>query len=128
MASEAEGSAGRSIGFGLRGRCPRCGKGGLFDGFLQVADRCPVCGLGFGGQDAGDGPAVFGIFVLGFGVAGLAGVVEYLFSPPLWLHMVLWAPLILGGGLLMLRPLKGLMIAIQYRFRSVDDPQQPGAT
>jgi len=51
-----------------------------------------------------------------------------LFSPPLWLHMVLWAPLILGGGLLMLRPLKGLMIAIQYRFRSVDDPQQPGAT
>lgn len=128
MTSEAEGSAARSLGFGLRGRCPRCGKGGLFDGFLGVADRCPICALGFGGHDAGDGPAVFGIFILGFGVVGLAGIVEYLFSPPLWLHMALWTPLILGGGLLMLRPLKGLMIAIQYRYRSIDDPEQPGAT
>jgi uncharacterized protein (DUF983 family) len=122
---EAEGYALRSLGFGLRGRCPRCGRGPLFEGFLTVAECCPVCGLRFGGHDAGDGPAVFGIFVLAFGVVGLAGFVEYLFSPPMWLHMLLWTPLIVGGGLLLLRPLKGLTIATQHRFRSVEDPERP---
>jgi uncharacterized protein (DUF983 family) len=124
----AQGSAARSLGFGLRGRCPRCGQGGLFEGFLQVTDHCPVCGLHFGGHDAGDGPAVFGIFILTFVVVGLAGLVEHLFSPPLWLHVVLWTPLIVGGGLLLLRPLKGLTVAIQYRVRSVEDPERPGGT
>jgi uncharacterized protein (DUF983 family) len=126
--SEAEGNTLRSLSFGLRGRCPRCGRGGLFEGFLSVADRCPACGLGFGGHDAGDGPAVFGIFILAFGVVGIAGLVEYLLSPPMWLHMLLWTPLIVGGGLLLLRPLKGLTIAIQYRFRSVEEPERPGGT
>jgi uncharacterized protein (DUF983 family) len=118
----------RSLAFGLRGRCPRCGQGPLFSGFLTVTPSCPVCQLSFAGHDAGDGPAVFGIFILGFGVAGLAALVEYLFAPALWVHFVLWLPLILGGGLLLLRPLKGLTIAIQHRVRSVEDPERPGAT
>ncbi len=124
----AQGSTARSLGFGLRGLCPRCGKGGLFEGFLQVTQRCPVCGLDFVGHDAGDGPAVFGIFILTFVVVGLAGLVEHLFSPPMWLHMLLWTPLIVGGGLLLLRPLKGLTIAIQHRVRSVEAPERPGAS
>lgn len=119
---------GRALGFGLRGRCPRCGVGPLFTGLLTVADGCGHCGLRFGGHDAGDGPAVFAIFILGFGIVGLAGVVEYLWEPPLWLHLVIWSPLILGGGLLLLRPLKGLTIATQYHYRSVDAPDRPGAT
>ena len=68
---------------------------------------------------------MFGIFILAFGVVGLAGFVEYLFSPPMWLHMLLWTPLIVGGGLLLLRPLKGLTIATQHRFRSVENPDRP---
>ena len=59
---------------------------------------------------------MFGIFILAFGMVGIAGYVEYLFSPLMWLHMVLWVPLTAGGGLLLQRPLKGLTIAIQHRF------------
>ena len=126
MPSEAPGGALQSFGFGLRGRCPRCGKGALFRGSLTIVDQCTVCGLSFAGHDTGDGPAVFGIFILGFGVVGVAGFVEYLFEPPLWLHALLWTPLIVGGGWLLLRPLKGFTVAIQYCVRSVDEPERPG--
>ncbi len=105
---------------GLRGRCPRCGRGPLFDGFLRIADRCSSCGLGFGGHDVGDGAIVFVILILGFAVVGAALAVELLYQPPLWLHMVLWAPTILGGSLALLRPAKGIMVALQYRFRSTE--------
>jgi uncharacterized protein (DUF983 family) len=113
---------------GLRGRCPRCGRGALFNGLLTVAERCPDCSLSFAGHDAGDAPAVAGIFILGFGICGLAGLVEYFFEPPLWLHAILWIPLTALGALALLRPLKGLTIALQYRFRTVDQPERPGAT
>ncbi len=107
---------------GLRGRCPRCGSGALFEGYLVVTDTCRACGLGFAGHDAGDGPAVFVIFILGFLVVGLAFALERAFAPPLWMHAALWTPLILGGAIGMLRPLKGMSVALQYRFRSVERP------
>ena len=127
-ASEADGSLSRTLGFGLRGRCPRCGRGALFQGFLTLRDHCPVCGLGLAGHDSGDGPAVFVIFILSFGIVGLAGFVEYLYAPPLWLHVVIWTPVIVGLGLLLLRPLKGLTVAIQYRFRATDEAERPGGS
>ena len=113
---------------GLVGKCPRCGKGGLFHGFLTVASRCKICGLSFRGHDSGDGPAVFVIFILGFGITGAAVVVEYLYAPPLWVHAALWLPLTILLSVLLLRPLKGLMIGMQYRFRAVDEPERPGGT
>ncbi len=100
-------------------RCPRCGKGKLYDGLLTVAPRCPVCGLDLRAQDAGDGPMVFVVFVLGAVTVALAILVEVLFVPPLWVHAVLWAPLVLGGAVLMLRPLKAAFIALQYRHRAL---------
>ena len=128
MPAPAPASLLQTLGWGVHGRCPRCGQGGLFKGFLAIGERCAVCGLGFGGHDAGDGPAVFAIFILSFGVVGLAGFIEFLFAPPLWLHVVLWLPITLGFGLFLLRPLKGLTIAIQYRVRSVEEQERPGAT
>lgn len=128
LSSEAEGGLWRSLVLGARGRCPRCGRGRLFDGFLTVRPHCDACGLSLIGHDAGDGPAVFGIFILGFGIVGLAGYVEYLFAPPLWLHVVIWTPLIIASGLLLLRPLKGLTIAIQSRVRSTEESERPGAS
>ncbi|MGC2204142.1 MAG: DUF983 domain-containing protein [Stellaceae bacterium] len=96
-------------------RCPRCGRGRLFTGLLNVRPACEVCGLDLSAQDAGDGPAVFVIFFLGLIIVGLAAFVEIRFSPPLWVHLVLWTPLILIGAIAMLRPLKAGLIALQYR-------------
>ena len=75
---------------GLRCKCPRCGQGPLFSGFLTVAERCSRCNLDLGKADSGDGPAVFMIFILGAAVVPLALWVESAFSPPLWLHAILW--------------------------------------
>ncbi|TIX74285.1 MAG: DUF983 domain-containing protein, partial [Mesorhizobium sp.] len=60
------------ISAGLHGRCPRCGKGPLFSGFLTVGKRCANCGLDYSYADAGDGPAVFVILIIGFTIVGLA--------------------------------------------------------
>ena len=103
-------------------RCPRCGKGRLFAGLLSVRQACEICGLDLSAQDAGDGPAVFAILFLGIIVVGLAALVEINFSPPIWVHLLLWAPLILGGAVAMLRPLKAGLIALQYRHRRLGTP------
>jgi uncharacterized protein (DUF983 family) len=103
-------------------RCPRCGKGRLFEGVLNVAPRCAICGLDLSAHDAGDGPAVFVILFLGALVVGLALWVEVRFAPPIWVHIVLWLPLTLGGAILMLRPLKAGLIVQQYRLHSLGGP------
>jgi uncharacterized protein (DUF983 family) len=103
-------------------RCPRCGEGRLFTGLLSVRPSCPACGLDLSAQDAGDGPAVFVILFLGLIVVGLAAIVEIKLAPPIWVHLVLWTPLILGGAILMLRPLKAGLIALQYKHNLLHHP------
>jgi uncharacterized protein (DUF983 family) len=103
---------------GMRGRCPRCGEGRLFSGLLTVQPRCQACGLDFAFVDSGDGPAVFVIMIVGFIVVGLALFVEFTFAPPYWVHALLWIPLVLILSIGLLRPLKGLLIAQQYRHRA----------
>ena len=114
---------------GLMCRCPRCGKGKLFRGFLGLPARCEVCGLDYAFIDAGDGPAVFIIFLSGFIVVGSALIVEALYQPPFWLHALLWGPLILLTTLGPLRPMKGLLIALQYHHRAAEGrlERKPGA-
>lgn len=103
---------------GLRGRCPRCGEGRLFRGFLQLAPACSACGLDFRFADSADGPAVFIILIVGFVVAGAALLTEVAYSPPIWVHLVLWLPLVLILCLGLLRPLKGVLVALQYHHRA----------
>ncbi|MBV9557397.1 MAG: DUF983 domain-containing protein [Pseudolabrys sp.] len=103
---------------GLRGRCPRCGEGLLFQGFVGVRPACEKCGLDYGFADAGDGPAIFVMFFAGFVVVFSALIVEVMYQPPFWLHAVLWLPLILLTTLAPLRPLKGLLIALQYHHKA----------
>jgi uncharacterized protein (DUF983 family) len=100
---------------GVRGRCPRCGDGALFDGLLALRPACRRCGLDFGFADAGDGPAVFVIMIIGFVVVGLALWLELAYGPPLWLHLLLWIPLTLVLCLALLRALKGILINLQYK-------------
>ena len=101
-------------------RCPNCGKGKLFQGFLTLRPRCDSCGLDYNFIDAGDGPAVFVILGAGFIVVFAALAVEVLYQPPFWLHAILWLPLILITTLLPLRPIKALMIALQFRHKAAE--------
>lgn len=106
------------VAVALRGRCPRCGRGRLFRGLLDVVERCPECGLDLRGNDAGDGPAVF--VILGLGALLMIGVfwVEFRFQPPWWVHVVLWLPITFVAAVWMLRCLKAWLIAQQFTYRS----------
>ncbi len=99
---------------GLSGRCPRCGEGKLFRGFITVADECGHCGMKYSFADSGDGPAVFVTLLGGFVLLGLALFVQMTYEPPVWLLMAIFFPLTLIICIGMLRPLKGLLIALQY--------------
>ena len=100
---------------GLLFRCPRCGRGKLFAGYLRVATRCGACSLDLQKHDSGDGPAVFVMFVVGGVVVALAFWLEFTHAPPYWLHAVLWLPAVSIGSLILLRPAKAVLIALQYR-------------
>ncbi len=121
-------STGAVVRLGLRGRCPRCGQGRVFEGYLKIAEACPVCGLVLSGHDVGDGPVVPAMLVIGTIVVGLALYVELRWSPPWWLHVVLWTPLVIGLVLGMLPPLKGLAVALQHRYRSTEEEGRLGGT
>jgi len=108
------------IARGVRCRCPRCGEGTLFHGFLSLRPACDRCGLDYKFADSGDGPAVFVILVGGAIVVAAALITEVVYQPPYWLHAVLWLPLILLVTLVPLRPLKGLLIALQYHHEAAE--------
>jgi uncharacterized protein (DUF983 family) len=103
---------------GIACRCPRCGRGRLFTGFLTLAPRCESCGLDYRFADAGDGPAVFVILIAGFLIVGAAVIVEFNWRPPYWVHALLWIPMILIVTLGLLRPLKGLLVALQFHHKA----------
>lgn len=105
---------------GLTGRCPRCGKGKLFKGFLSLRTRCEACGLDYTFIDSGDGPAVFVIMFAGFVVVAAALFVEVAYQPPYWLHAALWLPLVLVTTLGPLRLVKGVLIALQYHHKAAE--------
>ncbi len=108
------------VGSALAGRCPRCGRGRLFRGFLSVVPRCEACGLDLSGEDSGDGPVAFIVLLVGFLVVGTALLVEVRFGWPIWLHLLVWLPLALLACLLLMRPLKAMMIGLQFKHRARD--------
>ncbi|MFO1114917.1 MAG: DUF983 domain-containing protein [Beijerinckiaceae bacterium] len=99
---------------GLAGRCPRCGEGKLFKGFITIADKCEVCGQDFKFADSGDGPAIFVMLIAGFVIVGAALWLEISYEPPFWVYFVVFLPLTLVVCLGMLRPLKSVLVALQY--------------
>jgi uncharacterized protein (DUF983 family) len=103
---------------GIACKCPRCGKGSIYSGFLTLRPACEVCGLDFAFMDSGDGPAIFMIMIAGAIVVAAALIVEVKYQPPFWLHAALWLPLILATTLLPLRAMKSLLIALQYHHKA----------
>jgi uncharacterized protein (DUF983 family) len=90
---------------------------------LTVRAACPACGLDLSAEDAGDAPAVFLIFFLGAIAVGIAAWMEIEFEPPIWVHLLVLTPLIVGGAIGLLRPMKAMMIALQYRHNLLNPPQ-----
>ncbi len=107
----------------LTHRCPSCHEGPLYVGMLKIAPECSHCGLSFGAEDAGDGPAFIVILVVGFLATALAGIVEVLFEWPLWLHALVWIPLTFILSIILLRISKSGLIAWQYNVRLLGEKE-----
>jgi uncharacterized protein (DUF983 family) len=105
---------------GIACRCPRCGRGKLYQGFLTLRPACEQCGLDYAFIDSGDGPAVFVILIAGFIVVAAALIVEIKYQPPYWVHAALWIPLVLALTLWPLRALKALLIALQFHHKAAE--------
>ena len=103
---------------GIACRCPRCGRGKLYGGFLDLRPNCESCGLDYAFIDSGDGPAIFIIMLAGAVVVAAALIVEVKYRPPFWLHAALWLPLIAVTTLLPLRSMKSLLIALQFHHKA----------
>jgi len=100
---------------GMRGKCPRCARGNLFDGYLSVAKRCSNCELSFDFADAGDGATWFVmLFACVVGVGTIFGL-EAAYSPPIYVHVLAALVLIIIVPMLLLRPVKGLLLAQQWK-------------
>lgn len=113
LKSRADLLAGEAVRAGLKGRCPHCGQGRLFQGFLKVVPACEACGYNLAKVETGDGAATFIMQISGFVVGFSALGVELKYHPPLWLHLALWPPLVVLLALSLMRPGKGLMTALQ---------------
>jgi len=111
----AEAGLPRPFDCGLKGLCPRCGAKTLFAGWTRFAERCHACGLDYAAFNVGDGPAAFLTLILGALVVIGAVTLELTLGPPLWVQLLLWAPVTLAGVVLSLRLAKGWLIALEYR-------------
>ena len=100
---------------GIACRCPVCGRGPMFDGFLKLAPACSACGQDFSRLESGDGPAVFIILIVGFLCCFGALFTDLALHPPIWVTLIVWLPLAGVASVALLRPLKGVMVALQVQ-------------
>lgn len=112
---------------GFRRRCPRCGNGKLFRAFLKVDDHCSACGLDFTPHRADDLPAYLVIVIVGHIVVPTALLIESNFAPPVALQLAIYLPLTLVLALLLLQPVKGAVIGLQWALRMHDFDDNPSS-
>ncbi len=116
-APEAPRSVVTAMRNGVQHKCPACGEGALYDGYLKVNDTCPSCREELHHQRADDAPPYFTMFIVGHIVVGLVLMVEDLYAPSLWVHALLWTPMVLAMSLLLLPRVKGALIGLQWANR-----------
>ena len=103
-----------SLSAGLRCRCPRCGEGKLFRGYLKIAPSCDRCGLDFSFAEPADGPAFFVMSGVGILITALWAWWAFAFQPPVWAQFAVVFPAMIGGCLASLRPVKAWLVAEQH--------------
>ncbi len=109
---------------GLGCKCPRCAQGDLFAGFLKLHDSCAACGLDYSKADSGDGPAVFMMFIVGFAATIVLFMARFAFQAPIWLALLLGFITTIGLIMVLMRPLKSLMIALQFQHKAAEGSQE----
>lgn len=120
----AEGQPGLAAA-ALSASCPKCGsRGMLFDGLVQFAQKCRVCGLDYTQFNVGDGPAAFLTLIIGTVIVILALVVDFKFSPPWWVHVLLWVPLTAGAVIGALRVAKAALLIAEFRRKAGEGRQK----
>lgn len=115
---------GTAIMRGLLCKCPSCGQGHMFKGYLRVVDACENCAAPLGSAAADDAPPYFTIFVVGHIIIPLMFMVERAYTPPLWVHAAIWLPLTTILTLALLRPIKGGTVGLMLKLglmKSADD-------
>jgi len=123
----------RALLDGLLRRCPACSAAPLFGRYLKVRETCPGCSEVLHHHRADDAPAYFTILIVGHVIVGAVLPVERAFSPPLWLHAVLWGPLTLWLTLALLPRIKGCIVGLQWALymhgfgAQGQEPLQPSA-
>ncbi|KAA0698397.1 DUF983 domain-containing protein [Neorhizobium sp. P12A] len=114
---EAERPLGRSIMRGALNQCPNCGTGKLFRAYLKPVDHCAVCGEDLSHQRSDDLPPYLVILVLGHIIIGGYMMTDILFQLPIWAHLAIWAPITVIAALLIIQPIKGGVIGLQWALR-----------
>ncbi|MDO8901151.1 MAG: DUF983 domain-containing protein [Phenylobacterium sp.] len=109
-----------SLSAGLRCRCPNCGQGKLFNGYLTLAEGCDQCGLDYGFADPADGPAFFVMSGVGVVVTTLWAIWAVMAQPPIWAQLAVAFPAMIGGCLGSLRPVKAWLVAEQFVHKAGD--------
>lgn len=102
---------------GLRCRCPSCGEGKIFRAFLKVADNCPACGENLSHHRADDLPAYLVIVIVGHIIVPIALWIETNYAPSMLLQLAFYLPFTLASSLLLLQPVKGSVVGLQWAFR-----------
>ncbi len=105
---------------GTLGRCPQCQQGHIFKGYLQLAERCEVCGLDYSFADPADGPAFFAMTIAAVPALAFGVWFQMAFELPLWVHVFTTVPLTILSCMALLRPLKGWLVCSQYFHKAVE--------
>lgn len=116
-AEKTERPLGRSIMRGMRSRCPHCGTGKLFRAFLKPVDNCAVCGEAMYHHRSDDLPPYLTIVIVGHIIIGGYMMTDMVWPMPLWLTFAIWTPLTLLAALLVIQPVKGGVIGLQWALR-----------
>lgn len=107
----------RAVMRGFAQHCPACGKGDTFHAFLKVNDACPACGEELHHHRADDAPPYFTMLITGHVVVGALMTVETTYAPPIWVHALIWGPMVVILSLLLLPRIKGALIGLQWALR-----------